>query len=119
MTNMSDISKPDLVPPVDLSSRTPNLENTEPQRVVQAVQYLNRTEFSAEHSSSYLQFLYDDASARPVVKVVDRNSNIVLLQMPSDEVIKLAAEVRRSSRQKAAAPQQQSCCDDGTTSATG
>jgi hypothetical protein len=117
---MSDITKPDLVPPVDLSSRTPNLENTEPQRVVQAVQYLNRTEFSAEHSSSYLMFLYDDASNRPVVKVVDRNSNTVLLQMPSDQVIKLAAEVRRSAREKAAAsPQQQSCCGGGDTSITG
>jgi uncharacterized FlaG/YvyC family protein len=100
---MSDISKPDLVLPVDLSSRTPNQDNTEPQRVVQAVQYLNRTEFAVEHSTNYLKFMYDDATRRPVVKVIDRNTNTVLFQMPPGEVVRMAADARRQARAKAPA----------------
>jgi uncharacterized FlaG/YvyC family protein len=113
---MSDISKPDLVLPVDLSSRTPNQDTVEAERVVQAVQYLNRTEFSTERNSNYLKFVYEDATGRPIVKVIDRATNMVLFQIPVDEVTRMAADARRQARANAAsAKNTPSNEEDGTT----
>ena len=97
---MSDIRRPDALPPVDVTSldRATRIESRESDRVIQAVQYLNKTEFSANRQSSYLMFAVDEASRRPVVKVMDRSTNSVLFQIPPREVVRRAAQIRRATK---------------------
>jgi flagellar protein FlaG len=99
---MSDIRRPDALAPVDMVplERALRPEIRENERVVQAVQYLNRTEFAANRQSSYLTFAIDEATRRPVVKVVDRSTKSVLYQIPPGEVLRMAAEMRSAARAK-------------------
>jgi uncharacterized FlaG/YvyC family protein len=96
---MSEIRRPDVILPADFVSPTHSLrqEFSERERIVQAVQYLNRTEFSAaRQSNSYLAFAIDDATRRPVVKVMDRSTKTVLYQIPPGEVLRMAANARKA-----------------------
>jgi uncharacterized FlaG/YvyC family protein len=81
------------------SMSTAMADKREAARTVRAVQYLNRTEFSAQnHSATSLNYSYDVESQRAIVKVVDRATGSVLGQMPPDEVVRLAAEARKRGR---------------------
>lgn len=86
--------------PIDLTAfRTERSIQQDNVRLTQAVQYLNRTEFSPNgpRSGSTLKVTYDSGIKRDVVSVVDQGGNVIY-QMPSDECLRMAAECRRKSR---------------------
>jgi uncharacterized FlaG/YvyC family protein len=79
---------------------TAKADRQEAERVVRAVQFLNRTEFSPQSlSSTNLSFAYDEAAQRTIVTVVDRTTGDVLSQMPAKEVLRIAAEIRKRQSQ--------------------
>ena len=71
-------------------------DRMETERVAHAVQYLNRVEYPATgQANTSLAFAYDQQSQRAVITVVDKTTGEVLSQLPSREILRLAAEVRR------------------------
>jgi len=98
---MSELAGIKPVPTFDHASlNTAKSDRLEAERTLRAVQYLNRTEFSNRNQSgaNYLKFSYDSATRRSVVKVVDHATGDILYQIPPEEVLKLAADLRRRER---------------------
>ncbi|MEP7353118.1 MAG: flagellar protein FlaG [Acidobacteriota bacterium] len=101
---MSEIVRTGLSVGVDnAAGRAVQSDNEELKRVQRAVHYLNRLEPSPSQDEGYptptnrLEVGYDDSSRRLVIKLVDSITKAVLLEMPSKEVIHLAANARRAS----------------------
>jgi len=93
------------------SLSTAKADEQEAERTLRAVQFLNRTEFSTgNQSNTTLSFAYDETSQRAIVTVVDSVTGNVLSQMPAQEVLRLAADVRKRLRQTAGGAQ-----EDGAT----
>ncbi|MCU1238162.1 MAG: hypothetical protein JWP63_6129 [Candidatus Solibacter sp.] len=72
----------------------PAEKTAEHRLVVQAVKAVNGTEMFG--SENELRFQKDPHSNRMVVKVVNRKTSEVLSQMPSEYVLRLAEEVRKT-----------------------
>ncbi len=66
--------------------------------VVRAVQLLNRDELDSLETRKQYTFLMDRATNRPVVRVIDKETGRVLYQIPPEEVLRKAAELRRRMR---------------------
>jgi flagellar protein FlaG len=65
------------------------------QRIlIQAVKAVNATEFFGENNE--LTFIMDRATRRAVVRIVDRTSGEVVEQIPSEYVLRMAEELKRS-----------------------
>jgi len=98
---MSDLIKSDAVVPIGAPYTAPTSQElmAEQRRVVQAVQFLNKSQLSGEGRSSSFRFTIDREANRTVVKVVDGKTKEVLYQIPPDEAIRLAAEARRKVRE--------------------
>lgn len=84
-------------------SNTPQVEVQQQLRehreLIQAVQYLNRSadvQFMGENSR--FRYEIDSATRIPVVKVVRKDSEDVIYQLPPDYVVELAREARKRSR---------------------
>ena len=87
------------------SLSTAKADEKEAERVVRAVQFLNRTAFSAGNlSDTSLAFGYDEPSQREIVTVIDRATGSVLSQMPAREVLRLAADIRKRQQQTIGSP---------------
>ena len=102
-TGMSEIVRTELTAGVEnTASRVRQPENEELKRVQQAVQYLNRQEPSPAQDERYptqtnrLEVGYDDSSHRLVIKLIDSTTKTILLEMPSRDVIRMAADARRA-----------------------
>lgn len=97
---MSANFKADVVLPAAAVWATPNGQEllSEQRRVVQAVHYLNRAQLSGEYENKSFAFSIDRGSNRTVVKVMDRESKEVLYQIPPEEFLRFAADVRRKAR---------------------
>ena len=98
---MSDLIKTDAVVPIGVAYSAPASQElmAEQRRVVQAVQYLNKSQLSGEGQGSNFRFTIDRDANRTIVKVMDGKTKEVLYQIPPDEVIRLAAESRRKNRE--------------------
>jgi flagellar protein FlaG len=66
----------------------------EHREVVQAVKALNGTEMFGPENE--LQFQKDPKTQRMILRVVNRNTKEVLSQVPSESVLRLAQEMKRS-----------------------
>ncbi|MEO8099768.1 MAG: flagellar protein FlaG [Acidobacteriota bacterium] len=101
---MSDFTSVQPVHFENLSLSTEKSNQQEAARVLRAVLLLNRTEFSSRNQSNgnVLKFAYDSSTKRSVVKVVDHVTGNILYQMPSEEVLRLAADVRKQQKEQLA-----------------
>lgn len=90
------LNSPAIVP---IAQGLPGPEEREVRRVVEAVRYLNRMEFSdrEENRGSYLAFAYEEKLQRMVVKVLDRTTGETMYQIPAPEVVRMAIEARRKA----------------------
>ncbi len=62
--------------------------------LIQAVRAVNKAEvFGQEHE---LSFAVDRATRRPVVRIVDRKTRQVVEQIPSESVLRLAEDLKKS-----------------------
>jgi flagellar protein FlaG len=68
-------------------------ERTAEQReVIQAIKAVNAAELFGENSE--LTFVLDRESRRPVVRIVDRQTNEVIQQIPPEYVLRMAQELK-------------------------
>ena len=67
----------------------------ENREVVQAVKALNGTEMFGQDNQ--LRFQKDPDTGRMVVKVVDRNTNEVISQIPAEYLLRLAKDLKQPS----------------------
>jgi uncharacterized FlaG/YvyC family protein len=84
--------------PVAPADRLPAQNDQAERRVVEAVRFLNRTEFSnhGDSQGQSLDFSYDEKAQKMVVKVLDR-AGTELYQIPSPEIVRMAIEARRKA----------------------
>jgi uncharacterized FlaG/YvyC family protein len=66
---------------------------------VRAVQWANKSELGSLGSGKRYSFSVDNASRRPVVEVMDGESGEVLYQIPPEEILRWAADIRRQKRE--------------------
>lgn len=68
--------------------------------VMRAVQFLNRSEMETlQHGYKY-SFSQDTAARRPVIRLVDEATGNTLYQIPPEEVLRRAVELRRKLAQQ-------------------
>jgi flagellar protein FlaG len=73
-------------------SSTPQAEQiSEKREIIQAVRAINGAELLGRDQE--LTFAVDRDTRRPVVKVVDRNTGEVLMQVPTEDVLRLARQL--------------------------
>jgi flagellar protein FlaG len=76
-----------------LSSTQQAEQVSEKREIVQAVRAINGAELLGRDQE--LTFAVDRDTRRPVVKVVDRNTGEVLMQVPTEDVLRLARQLGR------------------------
>lgn len=84
-------------PNVDLLSRpsqAPTAETAQTRQVIQAVKTVNN---SGVFGQNQVVLLIDGATHLPVIRVEDRETHEVVLQLPAEYVLRLAREVLSSS----------------------
>ena len=94
-------ANPDAAQPVAGDGKTlPEIGNSEP--VVEPVDLTENIEKTVEQISEFvnanargLRFRVDDASGRTVVTVLNPNNGEIIRQIPSEEFLHFAAELRR------------------------
>ncbi len=78
----------------------PSEQVPQQRELIQAVKALNAVELFGQNSE--LTFVLDRQTRRAVVRIVDRNTNEVLRQIPPEYVLRLAEDLKTGS---AASPQ--------------
>jgi flagellar protein FlaG len=84
-----DVSQPVLAP----GQATPQ-KLKEEREIIQAVKAVNRIQLFGDQNE--LTFALDPESHKPVLRIVDRITNEVVRQIPSDYVLQLARELKKS-----------------------
>jgi flagellar protein FlaG len=67
-------------------------ETVENQDIVQAVKALSETELFGQDNE--LTFVLDRETRKPVVRIVNRQTNEVIRQIPPESVLRLAEDLR-------------------------
>jgi len=65
---------------------------TERRELVKAVKAINATEFFGENYE--LTFVMDRETRRPLLRIVDRQTREIIRQLPPEDSLRLAAEIR-------------------------
>ena len=91
------------VTPVDVTSFKPEPLQNDHRELVKAVHAINSSA-SADllGENTRLKFRIDSTSRRPVIEVVDKDSESVLFQIPTENVLELAKSSRTSDQDAAA-----------------
>jgi len=77
----------DFTLPTAYTSLTPK-EREDQQQLVQAVAALNKSELFGQEQE--LRFVYDRYSKKPILRVVDKQTDEVIRQVPPEYVLRLA-----------------------------
>jgi len=89
---ISSVQTGSLMQAMQLTQPTPSPEILQERReVVKAVKKLNQSEFYG--SGSELQLAVDRATRRPVVRLVDKETQEVLRQIPEEYLLRMAEEL--------------------------
>ena len=72
---------------------TPKLAREERRALIQAVRAVNAADLYGQENE--LSFTFDRASQRAVVRIVDRKTREVVQQFPSEQVLRLAEELKQ------------------------
>ncbi len=67
----------------------------ERQQLIQAVKEVNRSEMLGQENE--LTFVFDRNARKALVRVVNRQTNEVVMQIPPEYVVRMAEELRRKS----------------------
>ncbi len=77
-----------------LSNGQPAAQLSEKREIIQAVRAINGAEVFGQNQE--LTFAFDRDTRRPVVKVVDRNTGEVLMQVPTEDVLRMARQLAKT-----------------------
>lgn len=80
-----------IVAPTDQVSGQPQ-QIAERRQLVKAIQALNATEMFGQNHE--LTFVLDRETKKPLVRIVDRETHEVVLQIPPEYAIRMAEELR-------------------------
>jgi uncharacterized FlaG/YvyC family protein len=81
--------------PASTPQPVPPEQTAERQKLIQAVKKVNQSEMLGENNE--LTFAMDRNSRRPVVRVVNRQTNEVVFQIPPEYVLQMAADLKQGS----------------------
>ena len=73
----------------------PQEQAAERKQLIQAVREVNKSEMMGENNE--LTFVLDRNTRKAVVRVVNRQTNEVVFQIPPDYVLRMAEELKRNS----------------------
>ncbi len=73
----------------------PPPQMAERQQLIQAVKEVNRSEMLGQENE--LTFVFDRNTRKALVRVVNRQTNEVVLQIPPEYVVRMAEELRRKT----------------------
>jgi len=73
----------------------PQAQVAERKQLIQAVKEVNKSEMLGENNE--LTFVVDRKTRKALVRVVNRQTNEVVLQIPPEYVLRMAEELRRNS----------------------
>jgi uncharacterized FlaG/YvyC family protein len=92
-----DISSVDLqkTSPASAPQPVPHEQAAERKQLIQAVKEVNKSEMLGDNNE--LTFVLDRATHKAVVRVVNRQTNEVVFQIPPDYVLRMAEELKRNS----------------------
>ena len=92
-----DISSVDLQKPLiaNVPQPVPKEEVAERQQLIQAVKEVNKSEMLGENNE--VTFVMDRKTRKALVRVVNRQTNEVVLQIPPEYVLRMAQELKRNS----------------------
>jgi uncharacterized FlaG/YvyC family protein len=90
--DVSGVSR-NLNAPVIAASETPPEKAAEHRSIIQAVKALNRTEMFGQDNQ--LTFQRDPESKRMVIQVINRKTNEVVLQIPSEAALRMAEDLKQ------------------------
>lgn len=79
--------------PAIAASQTPPEKAAENRSIIQAVKALNRTEMFGQDNQLTIQ--RDPESKRMVIQVINRKTHEVVLQIPSESVLRLAEDLKQ------------------------
>ena len=83
-------------------SSTPQVDTQQQLReqheLIQAIQFLNRSNLPILSENSRFQYQIDPATRKPVVKVIQADTEDVIYQLPPEYAIELARQERRKLR---------------------
>jgi len=89
---ISTVQTGSLMQAMSLTQPQPSPEILQERReVVKAVKKLNQSEFYG--NSSELQIAVDRATKRPVVRLVDKETQEILRQIPEEYILRMAEEL--------------------------
>lgn len=89
---ISTVQTGSLMQAMSLTQSQPSPEILQERReVVKAVKKLNQSEFYG--NSSELQIAVDRATKRPVVRLVDKETQEILRQIPEEYILRMAEEL--------------------------
>jgi flagellar protein FlaG len=89
--NDSNALKADAVSPMEEKSRNPDIDPREKEDVNEAIEKLKH---AGEIFNRRLDFRVDEETNRVVVKVVDTTTDKVIKEIPSEQLLQLAAKIQ-------------------------
>jgi len=90
--NISSVQTSVFVPDASASAETPQ-QKQERQQLVQAVKAVNDSNAMGDRNE--LTFVLDRASHRTLVRVIDRQTKEVVMQIPPEYVLRLAEQLKQ------------------------
>jgi Uncharacterized flagellar protein FlaG len=84
-----DISQPVLAPGQALPQKL-----KEEREIIRAVKAVNRIQLFGDQNE--LTFVFDPESHKPLLRIIDRETNEVVRQIPADYVLQLARELKKA-----------------------
>jgi uncharacterized FlaG/YvyC family protein len=80
------------------STTVPPQQAAQRQQLIKAADVINAAQIFG--ANNQLVFVFDRDTHRPIMRVVDSKTNEVIMQLPPDYVLNLAAEVQAEERRK-------------------
>ena len=95
--NLASI-RPDAAGAATSSASVAPQQAAQRQQLIKAADILNAGQTFGDNNE--LIFVFDRTTHRPIMRVVDRKTNDVIMQLPPEYVLNLAAEVQAEDRRK-------------------
>jgi flagellar protein FlaG len=89
-----DAVQPAAHPLAAIASPVPSERTNEQRELIQAVRAVNAAEVFGQNSE--LTFVLDRETRRPLVRLVDRETNEVIRQIPPEYVVRLAEDLKHA-----------------------
>lgn len=94
----ADVQKPkDLsgTKPIQINAETPLMGKQAELSVSEVIEVVQKANAALSNNQSNLKFLVDNDNGKPIVQIVDRETQEVIKQIPSVEMLKIAKAIEK------------------------